>query len=99
MANSLKIWAGRSTAPCNVHHRVIGWVVGGMMDEIWARYQQVPPINLLVVNQVTDVPGYNAGYYADTWRLLQNSAGEGDFCGIRRQKRAPRRDGRRPYPV
>ena len=67
MANSLKIWAGRSTAPCNVHHRVIGRVVGGMMDEIWARYQQVPPINLLVVNQVTDVPGYNAGYYADTW--------------------------------
>ncbi len=51
-----------------INHRNIGHVVGEMMNILWNEYSEdVPPINVFVVNQETEHASYGADDYVKTW--------------------------------
>jgi hypothetical protein len=55
-----------------VSHRHVGPIVGRMMDRIWGRFEDVPPVNMLVVNAGRSAaPGTGAGWYVENWLVKE----------------------------
>jgi hypothetical protein len=51
-----------------VNRRNVGPIVGRMMDRIWEEVEDVPPVNMLVINGgKSAAPGKGAGSYAEKW--------------------------------
>lgn len=51
----------------NVFHRAVANIVGTMMDDIWEKFEDAPPINAFVVNKDTQMPGFNVQYHFDAY--------------------------------